>query len=263
MGLFDIFKKKKELVYENENKIENKIETLLRLSTKEASYRPEFYKKLLTEKLIVLTAESDGPSGVHTLEKDTAVSIVSLQNGSIPVFTSLKRIFDNGVIKEEIPYMEMKGEDLFNLTKTSTLILNPFSDFGKELIPDEIENILEGKILTQNQKNIIVEEKTEVLIGQPKIYPKEIVNSLVILFSKYPSVNKAYLGWIINKTSDEPPHYIFAVDIDGDSNNIINEAGFIANQYLNNDELVDFMLISSESELSSYFIKDTEPFYTR
>ena len=79
MGLLDIFRKKTEPTFDNENRLE----TVLRKAATEAAFRPEFYKRLLSEKLVVLTAKTNLPEGFQTLKKDTNVNIVSLQDGKI------------------------------------------------------------------------------------------------------------------------------------------------------------------------------------
>ena len=158
--------------------------------------------------------------------------------------------------------MRMKGKDLFDLAKGATFLLNPYSDYGKELIPDEIEKMLSGDIFSPS-RTITVEKKTEVQIGQPAKYPAEIVNALKQLFSNRPQIKTGYLGWIYDPASGQPPHYIFALDGDGDINNVTNEAGFTARQFLGQDEFVDFIKIDSNGGISDYFLKQTEPFYKR
>ena len=184
MGIFDRFKNKTLPTIENENRLE----TVLRKAANEAAYRPEFYEKILSEKLVVLTAATDLPDGVQTLKQNTNVNIVSFADGKIPVFTSVAKIFDKGIINEEVPFLEMKGQDLFEVTKGATFILNPYSDVGKELLPAEIESMLNGAMMTENYQKIVVEEETQVQLGQPAVYPTAIVNSLKILFASKPSV---------------------------------------------------------------------------
>ncbi len=259
MGLFDIFKKKAEPTFDNENRLE----TALRKAATEAAYRPEFYKRLLTEKLVVLTAKEELPEGVQTLEKDAKVNIVSFSSGKIPVFTSVGKIFDKGVVKEEVAFLEMKGEDIFNLAKGATFVLNPYSDYAKELLPREIESMLNGTVLTDSHKQIVIEKETQIQIGQPANYPADIINSLKILFASKPTVRKAYLGWIFSPSSGEPPHYIFALDIEGETQSITNEAGFTAKQFLKPEDIIDFIQIDKKDGLSNYFLKQTKPFYER
>jgi hypothetical protein len=159
--------------------------------------------------------------------------------------------------------LELKGEDLFNTTKGAALILNPYSGYGKELVPAEIEQMLNGTILTSSHRKITIAKETSVQIGQPANYPTEIVNTLSNLFSKNANVNAAYVGWIYNPSSGQPPHYIFAIDGKGDLQNLTDQAGFIAQQYLKPDEFVDFFRINNKGGISDYFLKETKPFYRK
>jgi len=263
MGLFDIFKKKTNHPKQDAFSNENIIEKSLRKAAIEPAYRAEFYKNLLSEKLIVLTDEMTLPEGIQTLQENTSVNIATLPDGKIPVFTSASKIFDKGVINKEVPFIEMKGEDLFNLATGATFILNPYSDYGKELLPGEIQSLLKGTILTDNHKQITIQEETKVQIGQPANYPTEIVNSLKTLFKDRPSVKAAYLGWILNPSSGEPPHLIFALDIDGDKQKITNEAGFTAQQLSKPNDIIDFIQINDKNGISDYFLNQTKPFYVR
>ncbi len=188
MGIFDIFKKKKP----DSTFPENELEKSLMNASSDISARNEFYTKLLWNELIVLTnGHNVSEEGRKTLEQDTEVQFVTFESGQIPVFTSTNRIFDKGVIKEQVPFMAMKGQDLFGFTKGATFILNPYSDYGKELIPQEIENLLNGSIFEKTNQ-MEIKEDTEVLIGQPSKYPTELVKALSSLFTSEPNVKSAY-----------------------------------------------------------------------
>lgn len=141
MGLFDIFKKKPD--HQTSNGLT--LDALVQKAATEPAYRAEFYKRLLSDELVVLTKKSGLPDGNQILKQDTQVNIVSYIDGKIPVFTSTEKIFDKGLVKEKVEYIQMKGENLFGLAKGATFILNPYSDYGKELLPDEVERMLSGK----------------------------------------------------------------------------------------------------------------------
>jgi|TARA_R110002110_G_scaffold7536_6_gene38352 hypothetical protein len=239
------------------------LETLLQKAATEPAYRAEFYKRILSAELIILTQNSEIQKGSQILQEDTKVKIVSYPDGKIPVFTSTDRIFDKGIVKEEVEYMEMTGENLFDLAKGATFLLNPYSEYGKELLPDEVERMLSGKILTDTSKTLTIEKKTKVQIGQPTKYPTEIINSLKILFANKPNLKAAYLGWIFDSESGEPPHYIFGLEADGNIENLTQEAGFTAKQFLDADDFVDFIKVDKKNGLSDYFLNSVEPFYKR
>lgn len=88
MGLFDFLKKKKEEY--NSSII---LEDLLKRAATDPDARPEFYKKLLTGKLVVITENSCLKDGIQTLKQGTSVNIVAFPDGKIPVFTSKEKIF--------------------------------------------------------------------------------------------------------------------------------------------------------------------------
>jgi len=259
MKLFNIFKKKKDPPGFSDLSLED----LLQNAATKPEYRPELYKRLLSDKLVVITTDNGRPDGEWVAKENTTVNIVSLADGKIPVFTSEQKIFDKGIVKEQVRFLELRGEDLFHTTRGATLILNPYSDYGKELLPREIEQMLNGTILTATHKKITVEKETTVQIGQPANYPTEMVNALSNLFSKNPNVKAAYLGWIFNPSSGQPAHYIFAIDGNGDLQNLTDEAGFIAQQYLKPEEIVDFLRLNEKGGISDYFLKETKPFYTK
>ena len=256
MGFFDIFKNK------SSDKKDLTLEELLQKAAKEPAFRADFYKRLVSDKLVVITEGSNIPHGEQVLKESTKVNLVSYPDGKIPVFTSEERIFDKGVIKEKIQFLEMAGKDLFALAKGATFLLNPYSDYGKELLPNEIEQILNGTILTSNSKVIEVQKPTKVQVGQPAKYPTEIVNSLQKLFVERTNVNAAYVAWIYDTSSGQPPHYIFAIDGNGDLQSVMNEAGFTAQQILGKNEIIDFMRIDNTGGINNYFLKQ-QPFYKR
>ena len=145
MGLFDIFKKKSKSTFP-----ENEIEYCLSKAANDISAQRAFYQKLVWNHLFVLRSEkSHQEEGKQLSGDDTEVDLIMFDNGQIPVFTSVNRIYDNGVIKKEQSCISIKGEDLFTLVKGATFVLNPYSDFRKELIPAEIESLMSGEIYEQ------------------------------------------------------------------------------------------------------------------
>lgn len=135
MRLSDLFKKKSnELTFP-----ENELEVSLMKAICDQNLRKEFITKLLWSDLYVLTETEKS-----LMKKGESVSLVTL-GSKIPAFTSPNRIFDKGVIKEHVQYIALKGQNLFDMIKGTTLILNPYSDYGKEFLPAEIEDILNGK----------------------------------------------------------------------------------------------------------------------
>lgn len=147
MKLLDLFKKKKE----NKSTFpENELERYLMEAPSNSDAQKYFYQKLIWNQLIVLTPDYlEAEEGEQIVEENTKLKLVSFEGGQIPVFTSLNRIFDQEIIKEKVSYISLKGQDLFAMTKGASFILNPYSAYGKELVPEEIEQLMNGTIYDQ------------------------------------------------------------------------------------------------------------------
>lgn len=274
MGLFDFLKKKQpaaEQSQANNNQqtrheavhYENRLEEALHRAAHEPAFRPEFYRLLLSEDLIALTADNNIPEGGQITKEDTEISLLSLNGGVLPVFTSMLRVGD-AKLEKETPVIAMEGRAFLEMTRGAKLVINPFSGFGKELLPDEVERLLDGTILSDAHNKITVEKDTKVLLAQPQHYPTEMVNSLKIVLANQPSVKKAYLA-LMSDGSEAIPHLVIAIDADtNDFESVINEAGFTAQQYLQQGEYeyVNFLELGN-SGMDDYFINETEPFYVR
>lgn len=204
----------------------------------------------------------EGEEGVKTLEKDTAVKFVTFETGQIPVFSSTNRIFDKGIIKHEVPYIALKGQNLFAIAKGATFILNPYSAYGKELLPQEIEDLMSGKIFNR-RREIVIEKETTVQVGQPAKYPKDLVKALSELFKTNPKVNAAYLAVIKMDKDEILPHLLIGIDTVNHFSAISKQAGFIAERFLSKNEILDFIQIDNNEGISDYLTKETKPFYLR
>lgn len=258
MGLFELFKRKSAVDLEITN-----LEELLMNAATDPSYRVEFYKQLLRSDLIVLTQDSEIGEGVQTLQEDTSLKILSLPDGRIPVFTSTDRVFDKKVIEEQVQYVAMKGADLLAVVKGATLLLNPYSDYGKELLPDEIDGLLDGTIFSSGGQTIVTSKPTEVLLGQPAKVPHEMLNSLQSVLTRRPEVSVGYLGWIdMPGDNNVPPHYIVGIEAGEYTRELVEEVGSTANQFLGPNEFIDIIELKENDGVSDY-LRGTEPFYRR
>lgn len=277
MGLFDIFRKKQTPptptsaptppapavpaaapVHQHQS-----LDTLLQRASTEVSVRAEFYKRLLSDELVVIVGGPDKPGGRVTLQKNEKVQLVTFPDGKIPLFTSTDRIFDKGIVKQEVPFLQMKGRDLFEMTRGAGFILNAYSDYGKELVPEEIAAMLNGSIGQSESKEIVYDKPTPVLLGQPSVQPTAIVNALRPLFESMPNIKAAYYAWMHNPESGEPAHYVFGIEGEGDMNQVMSIAGPAAQDATNNSQIIDFVVIQSGDTISDYLMQETRPFYVR
>lgn len=258
MGLFDFLKPKPAPAPEPAATLEE----LLAQAARDPAMQPEFYRRLLVEPLVVLSGQATTPVAPHarTMQPGETIEIASLPDGRVPVFTSPARIFDGGVVTEQVRYTQMKGRNLLEILAGATVVLNPYSDHGKELLPSEVAHLLSGTLLDTGC-TITVQQETTVQIGQPAVYPTALVQALARLLSQQPRVRAAYLGWLRDPASDEPPHYLICLDVEGDMQAIAKQTGYVAQQFLQPREIID-IIQAGENDLTSYFLT-TKPFYKR
>ncbi|ACC98427.1 SseB family protein [Elusimicrobium minutum Pei191] len=252
MGIFNFLKKKP---------IQPDLYEALKKAASDPIYQGTFYDLLLEAMLIVIYPKEDGTDR-KTFQKGDKIAFIAFNDGKIPIFTSKERIFDNNVVKEKQNIYEIKGRDLFENAKGATFVLNPYSDHGKFLLPNEIESILSEQPRPGLSKQIKIDNPMKVLIGAPAKYPHDMLNALKDLFSTKLEVEAAYIGWIFNPATKEPPHYIFCIEAKGDIKPLTNEAGYIVSKFIGKSEFVDFIQKDGKAVLLDYF-NTIEPFYKK
>ena len=241
----------------------NTLDGLLQQAAIDPAYGPEFYRRLLLEPLIVLTADNPAtvaPQTTVILEANSTLQVLTWEDGSIPIFTTPERILDKGVIKHQVSYVQIKGRTLLETLAGARLLLNPYSDYCKELLPEEVGRLLRGESATP-RTTITIEEPTSVQLGQPAIYPSEMTQALSRFLSQQPRVRAAYLALIHYSAKGEPPHYIICLDVEGEIRSIAGHTGLVAQRFLGKGEFIDIVQ-AEHSELTDYF-RSTKPFYQR
>ena len=246
--------------------VENKLEEILRLAANEPAHRPEFCTVLLQSTIFVLgdTGEKPTESGVTDLPAGSKINIQSWekQDGSpvIPFFTSLEVL--SKALDSEQSYIELPVRSLFEMTRGATLFLNPKSDYGKEFVPQEVDQLLNHGI-SQIPSQRVVEKETKVLLGQPSNYPTKMVDSLTQLLVKHKEVKKAYVALMHDRSVDEKPHLIVGIEGDGDLERAMREAGNVAGDTAPKGEAVDLFIVKPEEAGVSQYLISTSPFYER
>ncbi|SFN64287.1 enhanced serine sensitivity protein SseB C-terminal domain-containing protein [Xenorhabdus japonica] len=122
-----------------------------------------------------------------------------------------------------------------------------------------------GPIATE----IKVPSGSRITLSQPEEQPAKLIESLIDLFKQYKSVRRAFLVMAHDKNVDEKPNLLIGLEFsatltDSEINFLIQEAGELACEYLDEDESVDFCLLDEKEEgISHYLIQHTQPFYQR
>ena len=259
MGLFDLFKKKTT----DSTFPENELEIALMNAVTDASKRRDFFMKLLWSPLIIISADQTNEAdGSWIAEAGTVLKLLPLPDGRIPIFSASNRIYDKGIIeKKPIKILTINARDLFATAKGTTFVLNPYSAYGKELIPEVIEALLSGSIFESKKETLITKKETPVRLAQPANYPVKLAEALSRLFEKRPIVNAAYLA-LIKWPDKEKPHVLIGLDSTDDISAIMDEAGPMAERILGLGEIIDITRVQEKDGVSNY-LKTTKPFYTR
>jgi len=236
---------------------EDNLEALLEKAAKEEGYRPLFYKTLMESELYLLVLNDDLPVGKFTSTNDTSIQVRSISDNRIPAFTSIDRIFDRDVIKDQVQYVAMKAATIFEMFKDeSVIIINPYSEYGKELLPGEIRELRSGQMFKFPTTNTLKGGST-IRVGQPANYSTEMVVVIKAYCKTRSEIKGAYLAMFHNPSTNEPPHLMLGLDIERNESEIYGELAVILKKHIPKDELFDMMNISGNSK-TSLVLKQSE-----
>lgn len=181
---------------------ENELEKAMLLAASDKSARPVFYRLLLDSELVVLG------------ELGETMSLETVSNGDQsyhPIFTSTKRLTD--FVPEPMANFRMPGRVLFQSTLGAQFILNPGAEVGKVLTVDEIAWCLDGAR----------EGQGELIVAQPKVFPKTLVKALCVLFTSRSLIRAAHLVYVARQGIDKEGHPMIGLEADGEVPRLVQE----------------------------------------
>jgi hypothetical protein len=229
------------------------IDEIFDLASRDIAYRPLFYRTILEKELYVLIYPNDNiPTGEFVSDEKTTLQVRKLANGKVPVFTSVDKIFDNGVIKEQVNYISMKGKAVFDMFKEPPVILlNPYSRPSKEFLPDEIKQLRNGELFKADEEHTI-KAGVNISLGIPANYPAELVETLRKYCDTRAEIKAAYLGLMHDSSSKEAPHLIIGLDMINNVKEIFGEVADTIRTHIPKDEQVDMINISDNGETAKF-----------
>lgn len=244
----------------------NPLESALAKAADDPASRPEFYR-LLLESNVFIIGHSDSPEsqGHINVPAGARLSIVNWEKADgtavIPFFASLEAL--QRALEDEATYVALPARSLFEITLGATLVLNPASPYGKEFFPREVKALLETG-MNHVAESRTVEKETQVLLGQPRNYPVEMVSSITRLLARHPNIVAAYLCLMHDASTGDRPSLVVGFLAEGDAAQALREAGSIAADTAPKGEPVDFVLLrSGEQGISQYMLEEVKPFYER
>lgn len=243
----------------------NDLEFALQRAADEPAARPAFYK-LLVESTIYILGDTDcAGEGRFVVPTGSKLDIMNWQrqDGSkvIPFFTSVSAL--QRAIEEEQSYLALPARSFFEITQGASLVLNPKSPYGKEFFPEEISAML-AVGTNQIAESRVIEKETQVLLGQPKNYPSQMVNAIATLLAKHSNVKAAYLTLMNQPDASPAQSLVVGLDVDGRFDEVMRQVGSVAVDTRPEEFPVDLVRVQEgEPGLSAYFLNSTKPFYKR
>jgi hypothetical protein len=181
---------------------ENDLERALVKAVKTPAAAPDFYRLLLESDLLVLgTAEGqEGATEAFTLTPGSNLRLVTgLKDGQqyLPVFSSVLRMQE--YVQQESKYLSINGRALLDLTRGAPVTLNPASEYGKELTPEQVGQLLGP---SRPQRPIVSEAE----------YPMPLVEALTRVFAANPLVNAARMIQVSFSDRGGEPHPLVGIE---------------------------------------------------
>lgn len=233
---------------------DRQIDELLVAAHEQSSQRAAFYRDLVDRTVWVL-----GQSKEDSGKKAKWQFFFYEQDGRrlIPFFSSEDRMRRTNT--QNLPQMTLTGRRFLEAVPPGvSAVLNPDSPIGKELSPDEIRNILSGRLLDRPEPWTL-EDGQALHIQVPDPFPDRLVDRLSLCFRSNPTVTRAFLARARDLEAGQPPHWVVGVELDTVSSSslaqVAQEAGLAIRSVLRNGEYADFVQVGGESSS----IKPTPP----
>jgi hypothetical protein len=174
----------------------------------------------------------------------------------IPFYSSAEWLA--GVVKRDVPILHLPARQLFAGTRGATLALNLGAPLAKEFTPGEIASLLGGGEAAANALG----NPSAVVIGLPEVEPLAYLAAATTVFSRYPEVRAAYLGWIHYPEAGTPPHLIIGVEGEGDLKDAMYDASSASDAGDDPNSLVDFVVVTPDAEgIAAWLYKNGRKFY--
>ena len=176
----------------------------------------------------------------------------------LPFFSAPVRA--HAFLKDDHVIAPDTAREFFARYPNASFVLNPGSDYGKELLPDEVGSLLNPNV----PQSYTVDKPTEVRIGAPEEYPAVLVQALTILFQSRREIVSARVLQIQFPDRDEAPHPLIGIETEGAWDPLAAEIHQIVTTVMPGKP-VDLMPLSriKKSDALNATMLQAQPFYTR
>ncbi|MFC6223379.1 enhanced serine sensitivity protein SseB C-terminal domain-containing protein [Hymenobacter artigasi] len=239
---------------------QNVLEQLLLLAATDENARPAFYQALLQEEILMILAPMEGVgTGEVVLAEGQEIQLQILNDGKLPVFSSVPRLTDGGVDNGLVSYVRIPGHAFFNMVQGQDCVLNPFSPAGKLLPKDELAALLNGQLTGPLSP---AGGDAEVMLSQPADYPQAVADAITAWAATQPHIEAAFLAQMQLANNPDVPRLLLAFTSSAADPSFMQELGPVLQGQTDAFQFVDLMLLDMNSEegVNPYF-RTIEPFY--
>jgi hypothetical protein len=184
---------------------ENALEKALVEAVKNPSSASDFYRLLLESDLLVMGSaegQEDAQEKFSLAPGSNLRLVTGLKDGSqyLPVFSSLARMQE--FVKQETKFLSINGRDLLDMTRGAPVTLNPASQYGRELSPQQVQQLLGG---SRSEERSVVGEAD---------YPMPLVQALLPVFAARPDIQTAWMIQVTFADRAQQPHPLVGIELD-------------------------------------------------
>ena len=186
-----------------------------------------------------------GEDGKATIKENSKIGFVNLSGPEgkpfIPAFTDWQELRKWETFKDgDVSTWVMTFEDYYAMLKGSEagLVINPFSH-NLIMTNEDVMTLKRVKdVNTTGHKEFVIDKETQVLLGDPAEYPKEMVDA-VIEYAK--GVKNIKAIWLKLMQRDNEKSFLLAVDFRGDRNKVFAGIAEVAQKFLPPDMFLDMV----------------------
>jgi len=153
-------------------------------------------------------------------------------------------------------FVRLNCRALFEMTKGSRLMLNPYSPYGKMFLPDEIAALVAGQ--EPGMTTEVLQAERQVLVGAAAHVPSELPAVLSRFLTQRPIVETGYLGWIAQPDGNSG---FLLVVVAADREQAMTGFGSVAIGDVTGGETLDVMVVAPGAQ--NMLLGIVPPFYTR
>ena len=203
-------------------------------------------------------------NGNVTFDRGTKINFVQLNGPEnkpyFPVFTDWEQLRKWEDYKDgDVNTMILSFDDYFTMTRDqgSGIVINPF---GNNILFTNEDMLRFNRIKELNQRGHaehVITEETKAVIGDPAVYPTEMMEAMKTHAKKQKNINAMWLKLMENKGEKS---FLITVDFTGDRAKTFDGIAAAAKPHIPQGMFID--MISAEEKIAESIVGD-EPFYKK